>query len=189
MNIVSKCLLLCSFGLAMGLCPTKGRAEGVTIGVHTISAHVPQHDQTNTNWGIYARRGQTEAGIYRNSFARTGAYLAQGFELAQGGWGVLGLQVGVAYGYQRKCQRTYVTIPGEHHTERHEDGSSTSSTAPTTTRWDEHCDGFSKGAITPLAGFTYLSPLAIMGVTPRLQFMPATKGHSSVVHLTLEKML
>ncbi len=184
-NWTSRICLILALGLALGICD-KAKAEGV-IGVHTLSAHIPQHNQMNQNWGAYIRSAdQVEAGIYRNSFNRTGVYVAKGFNLTQGPAGTLGVQVGLVSGYKRECTRTYATAPGKHHSERHEDGSSASYSEPDKVTWSERCEGFSRGAITPLAGFTYTAPGAIMGVTPRLQFVPGLKGHSSVVHLTLE---
>ncbi len=143
-NWTSRICLILALGLVLGVCD-KAKAEGITVGLHTLSAHIPQHNQMNQNWGAYIRSAdQVEAGIYRNSFNRTGVYVAKGFNLAQG------------------------------------------SAEPDKVTWIEHCEGFSRGAITPLAGFTYTAPMAMMGVTPRLQFVPGLKGHSSVVHLTLE---
>ena len=184
-NWTSRICLILAFGLALGICG-KAKAEGV-IGVHTLSAHVPQHDQNNANWGLYARSSsQWELGAYRNSIDRNSAYLAKGFDLAQGAYGTLGLQVGAAYGYQEKCESTVTTVPGKKHVDRRDDGSTLTTIEPATTNTHTDCRGFSRGAVTPLAGLTYAAPFALLGVTPRIQFMPAMKNHSSVVHLNLE---
>lgn len=50
----------------------------------------------------------------------------------------------------------------------------------------EACEGFSRGYITPMVVGDYLAPISIFGITPRLQFVPATKGNSAVVHLSAE---
>lgn len=151
------------------------------IGLHTVSIHAPQRAQQNENAGLYIRSASgVEAGAYRNSVGRNTFYISQEFGLLEGSAGKLGLQVGLATGYQKRCTETSAVYP-VHHTQKGEREHD---------EWVKHthidCKGFSRGAITPMAGFTYTPNLSFMGVVPRLQFIPGLKNHSSVVHLTLE---
>lgn len=131
-------------------------AFGQTVGVHTVSHHMPHRGQNNVNPGIYYRtHSGTEAGYYRNSYSRSSFYIGQRLSLTKGRYGDLGVDVGFISGYQRKCKQGI-------------------------------CNGFSRGAITPMVAGDYLSPISFFGVTPRLQFAPATKGNSAVIHLSAE---
>jgi hypothetical protein len=160
----------------------EARCEGLTVGLHTLSAHVPQHNQYNQNFGIYLRSGSgIETGWYINSFKRNGLYLTQELEVLKTVAGKLGIQGGIVYGYARRCTswiEARQQPAGKHHDEQ-----------PTEYVRTTQCQGFSRGAITPMAGFTYTAPVTVLGVTPRIQFVPSFKGHSSVFHLTLEASL
>lgn len=74
------------------------RAE-LTVGIHLVSAHIPQEHQRNDNWGAYVltERGQI-AGAYRNSHDRTTVYVGQTFALGP-------IEVGavLATGYDQRC--------------------------------------------------------------------------------------
>lgn len=144
-------------------------AQAGTIGIHTLSAHIPQENQVNENWGAYYRFDTgTELGAYRNSVGRTAAYILQQFKLAEGSAGRVDFQIGLASGYKKECH-TEVTYPTQAHRVE-----------------TEYCKGFSRGALTPLAGLAWTAPIEILGATPRIQFAPAIKGHASVVHLSVE---
>lgn len=97
MNILSKCLLLCSFGLALGICPTKGRAEGMTVGMHLASIHSKDNDRMNNdNLGAYVQSGHLVAGCYKNSIHRNSFYA--GYVLEAGPFAITG---GIISGYMR----------------------------------------------------------------------------------------
>jgi hypothetical protein len=76
---------LCGISVALvaaafiGYC-SSARAEGPTVGAHLVTAHFGGHDLQPRTPGLYARadagalRGLT-GGVYRNSYARTSAYL------------------------------------------------------------------------------------------------------------------
>jgi hypothetical protein len=46
--------------------------------------------------------------------------------------------------------------------------------------------GTSRGALTPMGGITYTSPVKIFGMTPKLFAIPPTPKNSAVVHLAME---
>jgi len=46
--------------------------------------------------------------------------------------------------------------------------------------------GTSRGALTPMGGITYTSPVKVFGVTPKFFAIPPTPKNSAVVHLALE---
>lgn len=186
MNIITKLCLCLAAALMIG-----GQAQAQTVvGLHTVSIHAPDRGQTNANYGLYMRAGSgLELGAYRNSIDRPGVYLGQQFELAKGAAGALGLQVGAAYGYQKKCAVKTTVTPKKVTHESYSNGDTKTTTSPEKTEKREECKGFSRGAITPMAGLTYTAPFAIMGITPRLQFLPPFGKHAAVAHLTLERAL
>jgi hypothetical protein len=129
----------------------------VTVGLHIGSAHMPDNWwHENLNPGVYVRFDQWQAGVYRNTYRRTTAYLGYVQPL-----GPVDLMVGVASGYQRKC--TAWVYGGE-------SGIS--------------CQGFSRGFIGPAAALSYQLPIDVLGARPRLWFMPS-RG-TSAIHLSLE---
>jgi len=133
-------------------------AQGQTFGLHTLSYHAPDRGQVNDNWGAYYRtEGGTEVGGYHNSSDHTSVYASQQWELIRGKYGKLEGAIGIVYGYQKKCTITYTVTPGAVKTEKN--GKSTiKTTEPGTITGIEHCEGFSRGAITPLAGLSYTLP-------------------------------
>jgi len=183
MNRLFAFFLICCLYAAVSPCKAQ------VIGLHTISMHTPDRGQVNSNWGVYMRTGATELGVLKNSYNRPGAYLSQQFDLAQGQYGAFRLQIGGAYGYKRVCTETVTTTPAEVKVKNHGDGNTSKSTTPARTTRTEECTGFSRGALTPLAGLSYTAPFAVLGLTPRVQFVPAFKDHASVFHLTIEKSL
>jgi hypothetical protein len=185
MNTLSKILIAIAFGLVIA---SQAKAEGLTVGLHTISAHIPQHAQNNVNPGAYLRTaGGVEVGIYRNSWRRPSLYVSQQLELVSGGYGSLGVQGGLVSGYQRRCTVTQTTIPGEIHIEHRDDGSTVTTKDPEKLNTKTDCNGFSRGAITALVGLTYSAPASFMGLTPRMQFVPPIGKHGGVFHLTVER--
>ena len=155
MNTPSKILIAMACGLVIS---SQAKAEGLTVGLHTISAHIPQHKQNNVNPGAYLRTaGGVELGFYRNTWRRPSLYVSQQFDLMAGSYGAFGAQIGLANGYQRRCATA------------------------------ADCSGFSRGAISPLAGLTYTPPMEVMGIKPRVQFLPPIGKHGAVIHLTLER--
>jgi hypothetical protein len=163
-------------------------AQSQVIGVHTASLHKPQNVQKNDNYGLYMRsQSGIEVGAYRNSYGRDSAYVSQQFDLAKGTWGSLNAQVGLVYGYQKKCNKwdevsTEVTHKANNYGDSWQE-------KVTKTIHHEECSGFSRGAIAPLAGFNYTAPISILKATPRIQFVPHIGKHSAVLHLTLETPL
>jgi hypothetical protein len=181
----SKILVAIAFGLVIA---SQAKAEGLTVGLHTISAHIPQHAQNNVNPGAYLRTANgVELGLYRNSWRRPSLYVSQQFDLVSGSYGSLSLQAGLVSGYQKRCEVTQTTIPGATHVEHRDDGSTVTTRDPPTINTHTECKGFSRGAITALAGFSYLPPMAFMGITPRVQFLPPLGKSGALIHLTVER--
>lgn len=54
------------------------------------------------------------------------------------------------------------------------------------TEHSQSCAGWSRGAIAPMAGVSYLIPTDTR-IKPRLFFAPGFKGASNVLHLSVEK--
>jgi hypothetical protein len=179
MNTLSKILITLACGLVIA---SQAKAEGITVGLHTISAHIPQRTQSNVNPGAYLRTASgVEGGFYRNSWRRPSLYVSQQFDLVSGSYGSLGVQVGLVSGYQKRCTVTQTT------TGEVVDSKTITTDIPAQTNTRTECSGFSRGAITPLAGFAYASPVEVMGFRPRVQFVPPITKSRAVFHLTIEK--
>jgi len=168
-------LLICS---VVGC--SKAHAEGLKLGVHLASVHLPAKDgQNNDNVGLYVRtESGLTAGAYRNTLRRTSLYVGETFTL-----GPVDVLVGVASGYQRKCTDTLVQVgvtygdpypgripgpPQPVYENRHE------------------CTGFSRGWLTPVLAPSIALPFALLGSTPRLWCLYGAGKHSSVLHLSTE---
>lgn len=54
---------------------------------------------------------------------------------------------------------------------------------------DGQTSGFSHNYLAPMAGASYLVPVKLMGVSPRIFFSPGMCGASSVLHLSIEASL
>lgn len=67
------------------------------------------------------------------------------------------LMLGVASGYARRCTKT-----------------------------TEDCKGFSRGAMAPMAGVSYLAPYRVLGAAPRLFIAPGIGKSSTVAHISFE---
>jgi hypothetical protein len=162
----------------LGFAALECRSE-VVVGVHFGSVHVPAKDmQNNANLGLYVRVDSWSAGAYRNTLNRATFYAAGHYPLGHGFEATLGL----ASGYSKRCSDSTEVIT----TQQEKDGMTyTQKTNVTATT----CRGFSRGALTPLAGITYSPAVEVMGAKPRVWFSPGFGKSSSVVHLSLEKAL
>lgn len=83
-------------GLALAHCTAPAQAEPVTVGVHIGSVHLPARYFNNVNPGLYVRQGDWQAGVYRNSYRHTTAYVARAWPITER----LELATGVATGYR-----------------------------------------------------------------------------------------
>lgn len=136
-----------------------GAAQGQTVGVHVGSHHFPDRGQNNVNLGVYYR---THSGAEAGYYRNS--YERDSFYIGQQfklATGRYGT-LGVDFGFISGYQRKCGEVT---------------------------CEGFSRGFITPMVVGDYLAPVSILGATPRLQFVPATKGNSAVVHLSAEYKL
>jgi hypothetical protein len=162
----------------LGFAAFECRSETV-VGLHLLSAHIPAKDsQNNANWGLYARRDSWTVGAYHSTHKRTAAYVAYSLPLGAG-FEVMG---GVAYGYQEKCSDSTETVT----TQQEKDGATYTQKKKVTTTT---CTGFSRGALTPLAGLTYSPAVEVMGFRPRIWAAPGFGKSSTVIHLSVEKAL
>jgi len=171
--------------LALALSLAAMGAQGAEVGVHTFSVHAPQRAQRNDNLGVFVAADGWRAGIYRNSHDRTSVYAAKSFDLISGRYGSLSAGLGLASGYQRKCEDRYVKT-GEHKTvQKYQNGDTSTTTYPV---WEkrESCTGFSRGALTPVGALTYSAPFAFMGATPEVSVMPGFGKTSTVGHLSFK---
>lgn len=171
-------LLLCS--LAFWACDS--RAE-TSMGVHLASVHVPARDyHNNRNVGLYFKGDNWQAGMYRNSIDRITAYAAYVHPV-----GGFDLMIGVASGYQTKCTKTTeVVTPKKVVFERFSNGDTSTATYPEQTKTTEDCKGFSRGALAPMAGVSYLAPFRVLGAAPRMFVAPGIGKSSTVAHISLE---
>ena len=46
--------------------------------------------------------------------------------------------------------------------------------------------GWSRSYVTPMAGVSYLAPVSVLGLSPRIFFAPAFGKHSNVLHFSVE---
>lgn len=133
-----------------------GGARAQTVGLHTVSIHAPQNIQHNRNWGGYYRTAE------RLEFgAFRNSYGRTSLYAGQG--------VTLAEGTFGRLGLDLGLVSGYQ----------TRCTA-------EACTGFSRGAITPMLAAEYTAPLQVLGVTPRVQFVPPIGKHAAVFHLTAE---
>lgn len=149
-------------------------ATALAIGMHVQSLHIPSHGYQNNTLGAYVRGEEWQAGAYRNSIGRTTVYAAANRRAFGLDW-----HAGLATGYQVRCKPTSVTYT------KH---SQTPEGVPYDVIVTEHsqaCSGWSRGAIAPMAGVSYLIPTDTR-IKPRVFFAPGFKGSSSVIHLSLE---
>jgi len=168
------------FALALSLAAMG--AQGADFGVHTFSVHAPAraHHQ-NDNFGLYLRGANWQAGAYRNSLDRTTAYAAYVYPV-----GPVDLMAGVVSGYSKRCTTTTTVTPKKVHHERMSNGDTGTTTYPEQTVTTEECRGWSRGALSPMAGVSYLAPIRVLGAAPRLFLAPGFGKASSVLNLSLE---
>jgi hypothetical protein len=148
---VAVCALLVS-----GLFSEANGAE-LTLGVHTVSAHVPAREsQNNANFGAYVIYDGWTVGAYRNTLERESIHA--GYSVALTSWA--DITMGVVSGYQKKSRA--MRCP---HEDMHD------------CLWT---DGYSSGVLTPM-----LSPSVHYGPA-RIWYVPSLGQTSSVFHLGLE---
>jgi len=142
MHYSSGLALTLLIGSALGY-STQAQAEGITVGVHTISHHFPDDEGYNdNNIGLYARldNGLTFGG-YRNSIQRNSFYLGYSHELP----GPFSVTVGAVSGYQFKAGNG--RKPGA------------------------HGEGHTRGALGLLLAGSVALP-QVFGLTPRIIYFP-----------------
>lgn len=140
--------------------------ESLVLGVHLASVHVPQGGQSNFNPGIYVRADGLTAGVYRNSLKRPSIYLGYTAEA-----GPFALTIGAISGYDTRrslvpCNDRRASIKNE--------GSQCWAESGTAHRvsW----------LVAPSAALP-----AVLGVTPRLTYLPPLRGSVSTLHLSIER--
>lgn len=174
-------LTLLAACLAYAALASDCRASELTVGLHTVSAHLPaQPGQNNQNFGGYIRTDDFQVGVYHNTHERTTAYAAAIIPV-----GPIEVLVGAATGYQKKCQAelyetgTYVKetiLP---------DGSRRVEKGKTFEE-RERCVGHSRGALAPLLVLSWAPPVQLLGAQPRVMVVPPTHKAGAVVHLSVE---
>lgn len=155
--------------ITLALAAVAGAAHAdVTIGLHLGSHHFPEatnlHD---VNPGVYVRTDDgITAGVYRNSFGRTSAYLGVTVE-----HGPFALTVGAISGYQAK-RRFAACDAGQ-------------VAAGMNRCWFD--EGHTRGAVGLLVAPSVALP-AVFGITPRITVLPkfSAKG-ATVAHLSIER--
>lgn len=161
-------LLLCVFSLT-------AQAQ-TTFGVHVASAHLPNRDdQNNQNVGLYIRHSGVQAGFYRNTINRTTAYLGYVHS-----FGPVDLMGAMASGYKKKCSRYTTDVVGQR--------SPVYERTATSATVSEECTGFASDTLVPLVTLSYKAP-EVLGLTPRISFIPSIGKHSNVLHLSFERSL
>lgn len=140
--------------------------DGFIIGLHLASVHVPAHDwQDNFNPGIYAEHVDTgiTLGTYHNTLGRQTVYAGWTYN-----WGPASLTLGAATGYRKETQEVPCNAePAKHYT---------------------RCTmtlGTGRGALVPVIAPSVKLP-AVLGVTPRVSFIPGAAGSANVFHLSIE---
>lgn len=139
------------------------------IGVHLLSAHVPNEDgMKNTNPGIYFRTEDgITGGIYKNTLGRTSAYAGYTFTS-----GPVSLTVGAVSGYsierrERPCNDRRANVKNE----------------------GSRCyqeEGGSRNRLAPMIAPSINGP-DFAGISPRLTYLPKLGANRyNVLHLSLE---
>jgi hypothetical protein len=152
--------------------------HGLVIGLHLVSAHVPEAKYTNNeNPGVFVRTesGWT-AGIYRNSLKRTSVY--GGFTFTTDAVAILplSLTVGVVSGYKKRRVETSCAALGI-------------SSVPFSDVCF-HYEGNSRTNASLMLSPSVALPAAqqYIGVVPRLSYIPNIgTSRFSVFHLSVEK--
>lgn len=155
--------------------------QGLVLGLHLASIHVPANDhQNNFNPGVYVRTetGLT-VGVYRNTIRRTSVYFGQAFTHDR-----FSLLVGAVNGYKlRKDPADCASLGFD----------------PSVYNECYNISGATRHEWSPLVAASVALPV-VGGVTPRLTYLPKLKGHepenmiirdkakaSHTFHLSLEK--
>ncbi len=167
-------LLLCCLGLAV----VDAKAE--EIGVHLNSVHMPSKDHhNNVNRGLYVRGESYQAGFYVNSINRFAPYAAYVHKV-----GPVGLLIGMAGGYQRKCTVSTKQVGEKLVVTKNDDGIVKTTYPILESR--EDCRGFSRGYLTPMAGLSIKSPVSVLGATPVLFVAPGFGKAASVASVAIQ---
>lgn len=153
--------------------------DGLVLGLHLVSVHVPANDGlNNNNPGIYVRNdaGWT-AGLYYNSLERTSVYGAYTFTTQALSPNLpLSLTVGAITGYQRRKE----TFACKHGEDKGRTGSRCYRMA-----------GYSSGPVTAMIAPSIAFPLAELatGFLPRLAYIPSVGvgNEFTVLHLSIER--
>ena len=141
--------------------------DGFIIGLHLASVHVPAHDwQDNFNPGIYAQHVDTgiTLGTYHNTLGRQTVYAGWTYN-----WGPASVTLGAATGYKKETKEV-----------------------PCSAEWAKYYSrctmtlGQSKSALVPMLAPSVKLP-TVLGVTPRVSFIPGLAGSANVFHLSIEK--
>ena len=152
---------------------TSARADEVTVGLHLVSHHFPAKEyQNNVNLGIYARYDNVVVGTYRNTLSRQSVYAAYAFD-----YGPFTLMVGAVTGYKSHVVSETTSCRQDDMGPMNETGCTTAQTRL----------GF-KYAVAPMLSPSVRLP-EILGLTPRLSYMPGFGVASSVLHLSIERSL
>jgi len=143
--------------------------EGVVLGIHLVSAHLPAlNEQNNLNLGVSVRtESGLVVGVYKNTLGRTSVYAVKRLNLI----GPLDIDLGLATGYQKKTE--------------YFDCSQQTTNPDWTTCW--RTPGVSNGYFIPVVSPS-IRFSEVAGVVPRIHFVPSIfSGKSSVFHLSIEK--
>lgn len=137
-------------------------AQAQTIGIHAASMHFPtEAGQNDVNPGAYVIfDSRVVLGAYYNTIRRASVHLGYAFEA-----GPFSLTVGAVTGYQERRVTTPCT------------------TACATAGW--RTVGIGHGYLTPMLSPGVVLP-AVLGVTPRISYLPGFGFSASVVHLSFE---
>jgi hypothetical protein len=140
--------------------------SSIVFGVHLASIHIPAHEgQQNFNPGVYARmESGVTVGTYHNTLGKQTFYAGYTVER-----GPFALTPGLASGYQRSqypapCSKAQ-TAAGSTHC------------------W--YTTPGSKTYLMPMLAPSVRLP-AVLGVTPRVSYIPGLGGSSNVFHLSIE---
>jgi hypothetical protein len=168
--------------LLCALAPAMAGEEGLTVGVHTWSAHEPRGEYSNDNPGAYVRHGGWQVGAYRNSLRRPTVYVAaEVFGLGQ-----VSVAVGAATGYRGErrtvsCESVASDLRMSIGTARQHDADGSMHCWRQTSSW--------RHALAPLITASVALP-PVAGLTPRLTYLPRLGAFGAhTLHLSLEARL
>ena len=164
--------------LAFALCAFGVRAQ--SVGLHLVSVHIPAREgQHNFNPGIYVRfdNGVT-LGTYHNTLGKQTFYAGYTVE-----HGPFALTLGAASGYQRQETVTLGTMKPCTLEQAAANGGAC-------VQQSRHTDTSSgtKAYLTPMLAPSVRLP-DVLGLVPRISYIPGLAGSSNVFHLSIERAL